>query len=59
MTADVGFQSLNAVCAHDEPDLESTEPASQRDLPITIISHQARVGVFIAEVGGSNREGIN
>jgi hypothetical protein len=59
MIADMGSQSLNAVCTHDEPDFESAEPASQRDLPVTIIGHQAGVGVFIAEVRRSYREGIN
>lgn len=50
MAADVGFQSLNAVDAQHEPDLESAEAASQGHLPVTIVGHETRVGEMISKV---------
>jgi len=50
MVADVGFEALNAVGTHDEPNLEGAETAAERNLPVAVVCHEAGVGELVAEV---------
>ena len=47
---DMSLEPLNTVCTHDEPDFESSETATEWDLPISVIGNQSRLRVFVAKV---------
>lgn len=48
--ADVGLQSRHAISAHDEPNLQRTKAATERDLPVTVVGDETGVGVGVAKV---------
>ena len=56
MSPDVPLQSIDAVRAHHEPDLQRSKAPSERDLPVAVIGHEAAVGEGIAEVGRGDAE---
>lgn len=56
--ADVRLHPLQTVAAHDEPDLESAEAATQRDLPVPVVGDDALVGVRIAQVSRDDVQGV-
>ena len=44
------LQAADAVRTHDKPDLEAPEAAAQRNLPVTVVSHEPGIGVAVAQV---------
>ena len=50
VAADVGAQALGAVPAEDEPQLQRTEPAAERDLPVAEVDDGAGLGRGVAQV---------
>lgn len=49
--AQVRLQSLNAVAAQDEPELDASESSAESELPVTVVDDGARVAFLGAEVG--------
>ena len=49
MIPDMRFQARDAVGAKHKPDLQGTEAAAERDLPVTVVGHETGVGEIVAE----------
>ncbi len=59
MAADVVLQSFPAVVAQDEPELEAAEAAAERNLPVAVIDHSARLGRPVAQIFRQNGQGAD
>lgn len=53
----VCFEASNAVCAQDEPDLQSAKAPAKRNLPVTVVGYQAGGREGVVEIGGGDGEG--
>ena len=51
------FQAGDAVRTQDEPYFQSSETATEGDLPIPIIGHETGGGEVVAEIRRRDREG--
>jgi hypothetical protein len=49
---DVRAQPLHAVVADHQPELERPEAAAERDLPVAVIDHRARLRRLVLQVLG-------
>ena len=52
-------QSFGAVVTDDEPELERTEPATERDVPVAIVDDGARLARLVAQVLGQHAERVD
>src|SRR5579863_192652 len=55
----VELQSFDAVVANDEPQLQRTKAAAQRNVPVAIIENLARLRRLVPQVFRKNAEGID
>lgn len=45
------LQALDTVATQHKPELDATEPAAERELPVAVVNDGARVALLGAEVG--------
>ena len=59
MSADMMPQSLHPVMSDDKPELQRTETASERNLPVAVVDHRSGFGGFIAQIFRQYTQGLN
>ena len=53
------LQSLDAVVAQNEPELQGAEPPAEAYLPVPVVDYRAGLGRLVAEVFRKNRKGFD
>lgn len=55
---DMLLHAIQTVASHDKPDLECSKPSSERDLPITVVRYQPRIGMLVLQIAWSDAQSL-